>query len=156
MVRVRAGTATDVAFLRDMLFEAPRPTLNEFERGAEAQRLLAQWGRRGDRAVIAEDEASGRKIGAAWFRLWTAEDHSYGYVSPSIPEIAMAIEPASRGHGVGRALLRALIDAARVAGFPALSLSVSPENHARQLYEDLGFVKAGESGTSWTYTLTLE
>jgi ribosomal protein S18 acetylase RimI-like enzyme len=51
--------------------------------------------------------------------------------------------------------MRALIAAARHDGFAALSLSVSPQNPARTLYESLGFVKVGESGTSWTLRLSL-
>jgi len=50
-------------------------------------------------------------------------------------------------------LLDALVETARADGFPALSLSVSPLNFARQLYESVGFRKVGEYGTSWTLLL---
>jgi hypothetical protein len=67
----------------------------------------------------------------------------------------MAVRRDHRSKGFGRRLLDALIQTARADGFPALSLSVSPLNCARQLYEFMGFRKIGESGTSWTLLLSL-
>ena len=49
-----------------------------------------------------------------------------------------------------------LIAAAREEEIRALSLSVDPANFAHQLYESEGFVKVGESGTSWTMKLTTQ
>jgi ribosomal protein S18 acetylase RimI-like enzyme len=150
----------DVDFLEEMLFEAffwdptgPRSTLTELRENPEFKKLLAGWGRPGDRAVIAEHEGS--RLGAGWFRLWTPELHSYGFVDAGIPELGIAIAPGRRSKGLGRSLLRALIEAARADRFAALSLSVSPSNFARQLYESEGFQKVGESGTSWTLLLVL-
>ena len=147
-------------FLKEMLFEAffwdpstKRPRFTSFREDLEFSKLLADWDRRGDRAVIAE--AGGRRIGAAWFRLWTPEVHSYGFVNAATPEIAMAVRQDHRSKGFGRRLLDALIQTAREDGFPALSLSVSPLNCALQLYESVGFRKIGESGTSWTLLISL-
>jgi len=160
MVQLRPGNATDLDFLREMLFEAffwdasaERPSFSSFRDAPEFSVLLSDWERRGDRAIIAEE--SGRPIGAAWFRLWTPELHSYGFVDAATPEIGMAVRQDHRGKGVGRRLLEALVETARADGFPALSLSVSPVNFARQLYESTGFRKVGESGTSWTLLLSL-
>src|SRR5438552_611643 len=82
---IRSVKAADMAFLEAMLFEAffwdatvERPAFSEFRRRPEFTRILSGWGRHGDRCVIAED--SGRQLGAAWFRLWTAEHHSFGFV----------------------------------------------------------------------------
>jgi ribosomal protein S18 acetylase RimI-like enzyme len=159
VVYVRPGKATDLGFLEEMLFEAffwnvvERPSMAAFREDPEFMKLLAGWGRPGDRAVIAEEQE--QPIGAAWFRLWTPELHSYGFVDAQTPELGIAVAPAYRGKAIGRALLEALITTARADGFPALSLSVSPFNPARHLYESLGFRKVGESGTSWTLRLWL-
>ena len=67
----------------------------------------------------------------------------------------MGIVPQYRSQGIGRKLLRKLIDLARGDGFTGLSLSLDPANFARKLYESEGFVKVGKSGTSWTYKLEL-
>ncbi|MEK7730199.1 MAG: GNAT family N-acetyltransferase [candidate division KSB1 bacterium] len=152
---IRIGTHNDLPFLEHMLFEAffwnpdyPRPEVQKFMQHPEFRKLLSDWGRVGDKAVIAEENET--PIGAAWYRLWTAENHSYGFVDSETPELGMAVRASHRGKGAGRMLLRGLIAAASEDGFRALSLSVDPSNFARQLYESEGFIKVGESGTSCT------
>lgn len=160
MAQLRQGEAEDLDFLKEMLFEAffwdpsvKRPSFASFRDDPEFVKLLAGWTRRGDRAVISEE--NGVRTGAAWFRLWTPELHSYGFVDATTPEVAMAVKADYRRRGLGRKLLDALIQTARADGFPALSLSVSPLNSARRLYESAGFRKVGESGTSWTLLFSL-
>lgn len=161
MARIRLGVETDLSFLEEMHFEAlfwdpgaARPTLAAVREDAEFAKLLAGWWRAGDRFLIAQE--NGAKAGAAWFRLWTRDVHSYGFVDSQTPELGLAVKRTHRSRGIGRSLLRALIRLAREDGFPALSLSVSPSNHARHLYESEGFRKIGESGTSWTLVLKLQ
>jgi ribosomal protein S18 acetylase RimI-like enzyme len=160
-LNIRSAKAEDLEFLEAMLFEAffwnakaARPAFSAFRHHPEFAKLLSGWGRRGDWGAIAEN--GGRQLGAAWLRLWTPELHSYGFVDSTTPELGLAVSPAHRRQGIGRALLNALIGRARVEGFPALSLSVDPLNPSRSLYESLGFQKVSESGTSWTYRLALE
>ena len=62
----------------------------------------------------------------------------------------MGIVRDHRSSGIGRTLLRAIMETARSNQVECLSLSVDPGNYARHLYESEGFVKVGESGTSWT------
>jgi ribosomal protein S18 acetylase RimI-like enzyme len=157
---IRSATRDDVSFLEEMLFEAffwnptePRPPAAEFLARPEIQRLVGGWGRSGDRAVVAEERET--PIGAAWYRFWTEEDHSYGFVDAETPELGIGLHASHRSTGVGRALMHTLIQEARNDGVQALSLSVDPSNYARRLYESEGFVKVGESGTSWTFLLRL-
>jgi GNAT superfamily N-acetyltransferase len=159
-MKIRIGTQEDLPFLEQMLFEAffwhpnqTRPELQEFMQHPEFQKLLSDWGRPGDKAVIAEDGET--PIGAAWYRSWSEENHSYGFVDAATPELGMAVHASHRTKGAGRALLRALIAAARNEGIRALSLSVDPANFARQLYASEGFVKVGDSDTCWTMRLNL-
>lgn len=52
----------------------------------------------------------------------------------------MAVEPGSRGAGVGTALLTAAEDEARRRGLPYMSLMVTDENEpARRLYDRAGY-----------------
>lgn len=157
---LRPATSADLAFIEDMLFEAffwrpqqPRPLLAEFRLTPEFAKLMRAWGRPGDRALVAMlgDQAAG----AAWFRLWTAAEHSYGYIDEHTPEMGVGVLPALRGRGVGRALLRGLIAQTGADGYAALSLSVEPENFSRALYESEGFVKVGENDGAWTLRLAL-
>ena len=160
MVDLRPLDSGHRAFLEEMLFEAffwnpawPRPTLAVFREQPEFTKLLADWGWPGDRGILAEEQRT--RLGAAWFRLWTPELHSYGFVDAETPELGIAVVSAHRSKGVGRTLLRALMVIAREDGHRALSLSVSPSNYARAFYEAEGFHKVGESGTSWTLMLRL-
>jgi ribosomal protein S18 acetylase RimI-like enzyme len=162
-MRARSSTARDRAFLEEMLFEAffwdstaPRPPFERFRMEPEFAKIFDAWGRRaGDRAVIVEEDDA--RLGAGWFRLWTPELHSYGFVDSTIPEIGLAVAPEHRSKGVGRLLLASLISVAKADGFAGLSLSVNPANRALALYEAAGFRKLGEvgdSGTSWTLMLS--
>jgi ribosomal protein S18 acetylase RimI-like enzyme len=151
---LREATLSDMPVLEQMLYEAffwsgqPGPPLVEMRERPEFSPLLAAWGRPGDIALVAE--LGGEAAGAAWFRLWTVEAHSYGFVDEHTPELGLAVARGFRGRGIGRQLLRALIERARQLSMPGLSLSVAPANPARRLYESEGFRKVGEVGTSWT------
>lgn len=144
-----------------MLFEAffwnpdiNRPDFSEFMRLPEPDKLLSGWGRTGDKLIIAENEKD--YIGAAWYRLWTEQNHFYGFVDSKTPELGIGIRKGYRSQGIGRMLLRQLIKTAEKEGYRALSLSVDPENFARYLYESAGFLKVEKSGTSWTYKLDMQ
>lgn len=143
---IRKGGPHDLRFLRDMLHHAYY--WREGQADAQVQRYVRGWGRRGDSAVIALE--GGFPVGAAWFRLFSADEPGYGFVDEQTPELAIAVVPGKRGHGYGEELLSGLIERARAEGFTALSLSVESANPALKLYEDHGFVKVGESDGSWT------
>jgi ribosomal protein S18 acetylase RimI-like enzyme len=134
MVVRRAGPH-DIRFLRDMLHHA-------FYRreGAQEQpvyRYVNAWGRPGDAGVVALDE--GFPVGAAWYRLFRADEPGYGFVDESTPELAVAVVPSRRGRGFGEELLVALVALARADGHHALSLAVEHDNPALRLYERFGF-----------------
>jgi len=155
MATIREGTVRDLPFIEEMLYEAffwsggaQRPTLVEMRNRPEFYCLLAGWGRSGDVALLAY--TAGEAAGAGWFRLWTPALHSYGFVDAQTPELGLAVARPFRGQGVGRQLLRSLIECASRHAYPSLSLSVAPDNPARGLYESEGFRKIGEVGTSWT------
>lgn len=62
--------------------------------------------------------------------------------------IQIQLARSAQGKGLGRVLIRALIDESREAGLQ-LKLSVLRGNPARQLYEQLGFRVVGESAHSY-------
>lgn len=152
---IRRTRPEDAEFLREMLFEAvfwraptparapgraatPRPTLEEALARPELAKVLADWGRFGDLAMVATD-GQGERIGAAWMRLWTRNDHLAGFIDERTPELGIGVRKEFRRHGVGTALLLALLGRAREDGVPRVSLSVEIENVARLLYERFGF-----------------
>jgi ribosomal protein S18 acetylase RimI-like enzyme len=157
-VNVRTATATDLPFLQAMLYEAAtwrpesQPPVETVLADPHAARYLSGWGRAGDAGVIGEEE---RPVGAAWFRLFSADQPGYGFAAEDVPELSIGVAPAARGRGLGTRLLEALLEIARADGHRAISLSVEPDNPARRLYERAGFVRVADDGGAWTMLLEL-
>jgi ribosomal protein S18 acetylase RimI-like enzyme len=156
-IRPARGEA-DVAFLRRMLCWAAHWESAELDESVlerpEVAHYVEGWGRAGDRAVVAET-TGGKLVGAAWFRLFGASEPGYGFVDERTPEVGIGVEPEHRGSGIGEALLEALVDSARGAGYPALSLSVEEANPALHLYERVGFRRHAQGVGAWTLVLPL-
>lgn len=153
---LRPTTSADEPFLWEMLYEAiyvpedqPRPDRAILQEPALAH-YVVNWGQQpGDEGIIAIDSTNGQPVGVAWLRFFTAADPGWGFVDEATPEVSMALRPAYRGQGIGTALLTALVDQAH-GRYPALSLSVDPQNAAMRLYERLGFRVVSAVGTSLT------
>jgi ribosomal protein S18 acetylase RimI-like enzyme len=125
--------------------EVERPAFDHFVATEPAvPRWCAGWGRPGDHAALAT--IGGAPAGLAWCRLLTADDSGHSFVSERIPCLAIAVEPAARGTGVGGALLDALAVCLAERGYAALTLAVELENRARRLYGRHGFVEEAEAG----------
>ena len=82
---IQPNNPDDAAFLAQMLVEAVnwrpdrrRLPLEDVLADPHLARYVRGWGRRGDGGVIAE-EAGGR-VGACWYRLFPADEPSYGFV----------------------------------------------------------------------------
>jgi ribosomal protein S18 acetylase RimI-like enzyme len=111
--------------------------------------LLSGWGRPGDVALVAAD-GRGTRLGAAWYRLWTADRHSHGFVDDRTPELGIAVKPGFRRQGVGTSLFMTLLARAEQDGFSRVSLSVESKNPARRLYARFGFEPVREGDGALT------
>lgn len=172
---IRAAEAADLDFLERMLLAAfnwnDRDDVDPAEVLADpaVSHYVSGWPKTGEIGVIAVDDSavgSGRaaseqdpeadaRLGAAWLRFLPADDPGYGYVAADVPELSIAVRAGARGHGVGRALMAGLLDAARQAAIRKVSLSVEDGNVARRLYESVGFIPVGRNGGSDTMLVTL-
>jgi len=148
---VKAGDQ-DLAFLEEMLYQAvyvppgeEKPPRN-ITRKPELYKYVFPWSQEADSGLIALD-AEGKKLGAAWLKLLTADNPGWGYIGDTIPELCLALLPEYRGRGIGSALLKQLIAETREK-YPKISLSVDPRNEALRLYQHLGFVACGKAGDS--------
>ena len=87
---------------------------------------------------VAERTADGAMIG----RLSVARDSHPA--SSHVADLGLMVAKDARRQGVGRALLEAAVDGARVAGIRKLELHVFPWNEpAITLYETFGFEREG-------------
>jgi GNAT superfamily N-acetyltransferase len=147
--------AQDGGFLGQMLLEAfnwseeQQFSEEDISLNPHLRRYLGGWGRATDFGEIAADN-DGTPIGAVWARLFPSNEPGYGFVASDIPELSIAVAGAYRGRGVGRRLLRALVQDVQSREHRALSLSVEDGNHARQLYEQFGFRAVGRVGNADT------
>jgi ribosomal protein S18 acetylase RimI-like enzyme len=159
-VVIRPAGPADLWFLERMLCWAAGWRSDELDESllaeAAVSRYVDGWGRPGDFALIAETSAGGESVGAAWYRLFGAQEDSYGFVDKKTPEVTIGVEPGHRGGGIGRALLEALARSARANGYSTLSLSVEEENPALRLYERVGFERRSQGGRACTLVLLLD
>src|SRR2546426_663893 len=124
----------DVRFLRDMLRHAYHWRLAE-DTERPVYRYVQNWGRPGDAGVLALEGP--HAYGAAWYRLFSADEPGFGFVDEHTPELTIAVVPSRRGKGTGKELLEALLARARADGFAAISLSTDPAQAS--YYERFGF-----------------
>jgi ribosomal protein S18 acetylase RimI-like enzyme len=117
-------------------------------------RYVDRWGRPGDTAVVGLEGAT--PVGAAWFRLYSADEPGFGFLDEQTPELSIAVVPSRRHHGYGSELLSALLAKARDAGFGEISLSVDAGNPAIGLYERYGFREVGREGQAITMRANLD
>lgn len=140
----RRAVQADAAFLGDMLVEAAnwraggaRPR-HEVLTSPEHRRYLAGWMRAADDGLVAIG-SEGTPVGAAWFRMLPQNAPGFGFVAVAVPELIIGVHPLWRARGVGRILLRELVQLAAAQGHARLSLSVERDNFARNLYRAEGF-----------------
>ena len=157
-VTIRPAVAEDRPFLVDMLVEiANSPyylsTRAELLADPRVLHYVDGWPRPSDVGVLAV--RGDRPIGAAWVRFFTEEDPSDGFVGEDVPELAVGVDEAERGHGVGKLLLHAIHDVARAAGIARISLSVDRPNRAAALYVAHGYREVRGSEHSQVMVLDL-
>jgi ribosomal protein S18 acetylase RimI-like enzyme len=152
------ATDADLPFLRAMLAKAafppgtPRPA--DPLADDHVARYLDGWGRPGDLGLVAWEGS--RRVGAAWTRRMSADRAGYGFVGPDVPELTVAVAPADRGRGLGRALVGGALDQAAAHGTARVSLSVADAVNpaAAHLYRTLGFAEVARDAGSITMAST--
>jgi GNAT superfamily N-acetyltransferase len=130
-------TPADEPVLWEMLYQALRTSQEapprDIVRQPEYARHVEGWGRAGDTGFVAYDaEKKDELLGAAWFRLPTAESKD----EPT-PELAFAVKSGHRKRGIGAALLTQLMKAN--PQYSAVSIAASANNPVVRLYDRFGF-----------------
>ena len=158
--RLRAASRSDAVFLVEMACEAAnwhpdrvRPK-GDLLADPALLRHVRGWKRPGDGGLVAE-AADGEAIGACWFRVLPRDEGGETFIAAGVPELTLGVRPLWRAQGVGRALLEAACDLARVRGHQRISLSVHRGNFAQRLYRSEGFVVAGTGAADDVMVKTL-
>ena len=138
---VRLAGLEDAAAVGRLLYDFNR----EFDEPTPVPSALAERIRQllagGDTLVLlAGDGPEGLAVLRFRAAIWSTGLECY------LAELYVA--PASRGHGLGRALMEAALRQARDRGADTMDIGVDePDLAARRLYESLGFTnRAGEDG----------
>ncbi|HVA31286.1 MAG TPA: GNAT family N-acetyltransferase [Gaiellaceae bacterium] len=147
---LRPVAVHDVRFLRDMLRHAYHWRLAE-DSERPVYRYVANWGRPGDTGMLALEGP--HAYGAAWYRLFTADEPGFGFVDEQTPELTIAVVPSRRGKGAGAELLQALLDRARADGYGSVSLSTAQGQTG--FYERHGFEAVRETPQAVTMVARL-
>ena len=127
---------------------ADRPSFDEAFTYPDIQKALAGWGDRdGDTAVVALVESI--PVGAAWYRFWNDDNFDRGYVDKHTPVLAIGIHRDYRHQGIGTQMIGWLIDYAAKQSIQRISLSVSKDNYAINLYRQQGFLEYVDTGDAF-------
>jgi ribosomal protein S18 acetylase RimI-like enzyme len=147
-IEIRSHIMNEPAALRRLLYYAiyippgePAPDPGILDR-PELSCYFAGWGRPGDRAMFALD--ADQVVGACWIRQFPLDAPGYGTVDGETPELSISVLPDYRGKGIGTQMLNRLLENVK-CDFPAISLSVSKDNSALQLYKRFGFITVKET-----------
>jgi L-amino acid N-acyltransferase YncA len=135
---LRDATAADVAALTAIYNEGVAGREATFETSPRAPADVAAWLQEGLPFVVAEG-GGGEIVGFA-----RVSEYSDRCVYSGVGEHGVYVAGAARGHGVGRALLRALCEASEHAGYYKLTSRVFSSNAAsRAVHRAAGFEEVG-------------
>jgi L-amino acid N-acyltransferase YncA len=136
-MQVRPATLADAAAIAEIFNQGIEDRVATFETRPRTAEDVAVWFDGIHPIIIAEDD--GQAIAFAAASLYRPQDCYKG-----IAEASVYVARKARRHGVGRAVLQALIVACEEAGYWKLVSRVFPENTAsRQLIRSLGFREVG-------------
>jgi ribosomal protein S18 acetylase RimI-like enzyme len=115
----------------------------------ELAKYVEDWGGPDDFGLIIFETQTGKPVGAIWIRNFNEENKGYGFVEEGIPELSIALLPEHRGKGLGRHLIKNLVEKTK-GKYKAISLSVNEANAAVNLYKRFGFIEVKKSGNTIT------
>jgi L-amino acid N-acyltransferase YncA len=136
-MRVRAAAPADAAAICEIYNQGIDDRIATFETAPRTVTDVRTWFNSSHPIVVVED--AGRVIAFASTSPYRSRDCYRG-----VAEFSVYVARDARGHGAGAAAMRALIDAAREAGFWKLVSRVFVENApSRRLCQVVGFREVG-------------
>jgi possible acetyltransferase len=138
--KIREIEKTEISLLDDFLYEAifiPKgvtPPPKDIIEDEELQIYVKDFGKyKDDICFVAEVE--GRVVGAVWLRV--IDD--YGHIDDDTPSLSISVYKGYRNLGIGKALIKNVLEELKKRGYKKTSLSVQKANYASEIYKKVGY-----------------
>ena len=138
--RIREIEKTEISLLDDFLYEAifipegVTPPPKDIIEDEELQIYVKDFGKyKDDICFVAEVE--GRVVGAVWLRV--IDD--YGHIDDDTPSLSISVYKGYRNLGIGKALIKNVLEELKKRGYKKTSLSVQKANYASEIYKKVGY-----------------
>ncbi|RKW32966.1 MAG: GNAT family N-acetyltransferase [Lachnospiraceae bacterium] len=138
--RIREIEKTEISLLDDFLYEAifipegVTPPPKDIIKDEELQIYVKDFGKyKDDICFVAEVE--GKVVGAVWLRV--IDD--YGHIDDDTPSLSISVYKGYRNLGIGKALIKNVLEELKKRGYKKTSLSVQKANYAFEIYKKAGY-----------------
>ena len=138
--RIREIEKTEISLLDDFLYEAifipegVTPPPEDIIEDEELQIYVKDFGKyKDDICFVAEVE--GGVVGAVWLRV--IDD--YGHIDDDTPSLSISVYKGYRNLGIGKALIKNVLEELKKRGYKKTSLSVQKANYAFEIYKKAGY-----------------
>lgn len=145
-IKIRKWKDGEQAFLEDFLYEAifipegVEAPSREIIQLPELQVYITDFGKKPDDICFLA-EVDGKVAGAVWVRVM--ED--YGHLEEGVPSFAISLYKEYRGKGIGKELMKRMLQELAQRGYEKASLAVQKANYAVKMYQKVGFEIVGEN-----------
>ncbi len=138
--KIREIKKTEISLLDDFLYKAifipedVTPPSKDIIEDEELQIYVKDFGKyKDDICFVAEVE--GRVVGAVWLRI--IDD--YGHIDDDTPSLSISVYKEYRNLGIGKALIKNILEELKKRGYKKTSLSVQKANYAYEIYKKAGY-----------------
>ena len=138
--RIREIEKTEISLLDDFLYEAifipedVTPPPKDIIKDEELQIYVKDFGKyKDDICFVAE--VKGKVVGAVWLRV--IDD--YGHIDDDTPSLSISVYKGYRNLGIGKALIKNVLEELKKRGYKKTSLSVQKANYASEIYKKAGY-----------------
>lgn len=138
--RIREIMKTEIPLLDDFLYEAifiPEGVTHpsrDIIKDEALQIYVKDFGKyKDDICFVAE--VKGKVVGAVWVRV--IDD--YGHIDDDTPSLSISVYKGYRNLGIGKALIKNVLEELKKRGYEKTSLSVQKANYASNIYKKVGY-----------------
>ena len=134
--KIREIKKKEISLLDDFLYEAifipegVTPPSRNIIKDEAIQIYVKDFGKQKDDICFVA-EVDGRVVGAAWLRI--IDD--YGHIDDDTTSLSISVYKGYRNLGIGKALIKNVLEELKKRGYEKTSLSVQKANYASNIYK---------------------